>query len=110
MREEDPQLDEEVRRVLDAIDALGAEDDPPAVRAKRLTELLEKWPETHARVRQMRQAALKEMQDDGMSLRAISAETNISFGRVREIIQGVTKRDKSGRQAAPDAAPPPDTP
>ncbi|MFD8509654.1 hypothetical protein ACFV27_00710 [Streptomyces antimycoticus] len=91
--------------MLDAIHALGAEDDPPAVRAKRLTELLEQWPETHARVRQMRQAALKEMQDGGMSLRAISAETDISFGRVREIIQGVTKRDKPGKQAPAEDAP-----
>ncbi len=42
----------------------------------------------------MRQAAMKELQDGGLSLRAISAETGVSFGRVREIIQGVTKRTK----------------
>lgn len=105
MREEDPQLDEEVRRVLDAIDALGTEDEPPAVRARRLTELLEKWPEAHTRVRQMRQAALQEMKDDGMSLRAISAETNISFGRVREIIQGITKRAKAAKEQPAEEGP-----
>lgn len=92
MGEEDPQLDEEVRRVLDAIEALGADDVPAATRAKRLTELLDAWPDAHSKVRALRQAAMQEMQDDGMSLRKISAETGISFGRVREIIQGVTKR------------------
>lgn len=92
MGEEDPQLDEEVQGVLDAIEALGAAEVPAATRAKRLTELLDEWPDTHSKVRAMRQAAMQEMQDDGMSLRKISAETGISFGRVREIIQGVTKR------------------
>lgn len=94
MGEEDPQPDEEVKRVLETIEALGSPDTPAAVRAKRLTELLDQWPDLHRQIREMRQAAMKEMQDDGLSLRAISAETNVSFGRVREIIQGVTKRPK----------------
>ncbi|MGW6391154.1 hypothetical protein ACWFR1_11755 [Streptomyces sp. NPDC055103] len=94
MGEEDPQLDEEVKRVLDSIDTLGSTDVPAAERAKRLSQLLDEWPDAHSRVRAARQAAMKEMQDDGMSLRAISAETGISFGRVREIIAGVTKRPK----------------
>ncbi|MER6981533.1 hypothetical protein ABT317_32330 [Streptomyces carpinensis] len=94
MGEEDPQLEEEVQRVLDAIDELGSPDVPAAERAKRLTQLLDEWPDAHSRVRAMRQAAMKELQDGGLSLRAISAETGVSFGRVREIIQGVTKRTK----------------
>lgn len=81
--------------MLDAINALGAEDQPAAVRAKRLTQLLDGWPQTHSRVRAMRQAAMREMYEkEKKSLRAIEAETGISFGRVREIIQGVTKRQK----------------
>ncbi|MEW2631619.1 hypothetical protein AB0903_08160 [Streptomyces sp. NPDC048389] len=95
MGEEDPQQDEEVQQVLDAIRALGADDQPPAERARRLTQLLDAWPDAHSRVRAMRQKAMQDMQDDGMSLRKISAETGISFGRVREIIQGVTKRPKA---------------
>ncbi|MEU8870492.1 hypothetical protein AB0D24_04865 [Streptomyces javensis] len=99
MGEKVPQADkaEEVQRVLDAINVLGAEGDPPAVRARRLTQLLEEWPDIHAKVRAMRQTALKEMQDDGKSLRAIEAETGISYGRVREIIQGITKRPKKDK-------------
>ncbi|MFC8463385.1 hypothetical protein [Streptomyces sp. NPDC057250] len=94
MSEEDPQLDEEVQRVLDAIDTLSATDVPAAERARRLSQLLDEWPSAHSRVRAARQAAMQEMQDGGMSLRKISAETGISFGRVREIIAGVTKREK----------------
>lgn len=78
--------------MLEAINELGSPDVPAAVRAKRLTELLEKWPDAHSKVREMRQVAMQEMQDDGMSLRAIAAETGVSFGRVREIIGGITKR------------------
>ncbi|MBC9731227.1 hypothetical protein [Streptomyces sp. TRM68367] len=92
MGEEGPQLDEEVQRVLEAIESLGSPEVPAAARAKRLTQLLDEWPDTHSRVREMRQDAMKELQDDGLSLRAISAETGVSFGRVREIIQGITKR------------------
>ncbi|MGW5931573.1 hypothetical protein ACWF2L_35845 [Streptomyces anulatus] len=97
MGEEVPQLDQEVKRVLDSIDTLGAADQPAADRVKRLTELLDQWPDAHSKVRAMRQAALQEMQEDGKSLRKISAETGISFGRVRDIIQGVTKRPKVKR-------------
>ncbi|WP_327415448.1 hypothetical protein [Streptomyces sp. NBC_01233] len=102
--EENPQLDEEVQRVLDAIEGLNSADVPAAERVKRLTQLLDEWPAAHGRVRAMRQAAMQEMQDDGKSLRKISAETGISFGRVREIIAGVTKRAKP--KEAPDDQPP----
>lgn len=83
------QEDEEVRRVLDSIDALGTTGDA-ADRARRLTELLDEWPDAHARVREMRQRAVKELHDGGMSYRKIGALLDISFGRVRQIIDGVT--------------------
>ena len=96
--------DEEVQRVLDSIDALGeggnAED-----RARRLTELLDKWPGTHARVREMRQQANAELYNDGNGLtyKEIGALLDISFGRVRQIIAGETvsaKRRKPEATAA----------
>lgn len=83
--------DQEVQQVLDAIDALG-DAETPAARAKRLTQLLDAMPEKQAKVREMRQQAVTEMKAGGMSLRAIAAELDISFGRVRDIIEGVTKR------------------
>ena len=81
--------DEEVRRVLDSIDALGEAGDA-ADRARRLTELLDEWPDTHAKVRELRQQAVAELHQSGMSYRKIGELLNISFGRVRQIIEGVT--------------------
>ena len=80
--------DEEVQRVLDAIDALGEGD--AADRAQRLTQLLDQWPDTHARVREMRQQAVAELHEGGLSYRKIGELLGISFGRVRQIVEGVT--------------------
>ena len=79
--------DEEVQRVLDAIDELGA-DGSAEDRARRLTALLDQWPDTHARVRAARQRAVKELHDGGMSYRKIAGMLGVSFGRVRQIIDG----------------------
>lgn len=92
-----PDRDEEVQRVLDSIDVLG-EAESPTARAKRLTELLDAMPETQSKVREMRQQAVIEMRDSGMTLRAIAAELGISFGRVRDIIEGVTNRRKPKKE------------
>lgn len=78
---------EEVQRVLDAIDALAA-NEPPASRAKQLVELLD---EVQVRVRRERQAAVREMHQGGMTYRQIAAELDISFGRVRQILAEETE-------------------
>ena len=93
--------DEEVRRVLDTIDALGT-DGEAADRAQRLTALLDEWPDAHARVRALRQAAVKELHDGGMSYRKIGALLGISFGRVRQILDGDTS-SASDRKAPAEA-------
>lgn len=81
---------EEVQRVLDAIDALAA-NEPPASRAKQLVELLD---EVQARVRRERRAAVREMHEGGMTYRQIAAELDISFGRVRQILAEETNPTK----------------
>ncbi|WP_370063688.1 hypothetical protein [Streptacidiphilus sp. MAP5-3] len=81
--------DEEVRRVLDAINALGKQGDATD-RARRLTQLLDEWPDKHAEVREMRQRAVAEMHASGLSYRKIGELLGISFGRVKQIIDGVT--------------------
>ncbi|MEV6833514.1 helix-turn-helix domain-containing protein [Streptomyces sp. NPDC051133] len=78
---------EEVQRVLDAIDALAA-NESPASRAKQLVELLD---EVQVRVRRERQAAVREMHQGGMTYRQIAAELDISFGRVRQILAEETE-------------------
>ncbi|WP_108990423.1 response regulator transcription factor [Streptomyces coelicoflavus] len=73
---------EEVRRVLEAIDAV-TDGEPPEARAKRLTELLKSVGE---KVRKERRDAVLEMVERGMSYRQIADASGISFGRVRQII------------------------
>ncbi|MFE6634693.1 hypothetical protein ACFVFT_14850 [Streptomyces tendae] len=73
---------EEVRRVLEAIDAV-TEGEPPEARAKRLTELLKSVGE---KVRKERRDAVLEMVERGLSYRQIADQIGVSFGRVRQII------------------------
>lgn len=82
---------EEVQRVLDAIDALSASE-PPALRAKQLTDLL---GEVRDRVRRQRQKAVREMHQGGMTYRQIATELDISFGRVRQILSEETEPSTS---------------
>ena len=73
---------EEVRRVREAIAAV-AVDVEPAERARRLDAAMDaarlEW-------RRRRQEAVREMSDNGMTLREIAKEMGISFGRVRQIL------------------------
>ena len=82
-------INEEVQRVLDAIDALGQSGDATE-RAQKLTGLLDEWSKRHARIRELRQEAVQEMHASGMSYRAIGTVLGISFSRARHIAQGIT--------------------
>jgi DNA-directed RNA polymerase specialized sigma24 family protein len=73
---------EEVRRVLDAVDAVAA-DEPPAEQARQLAAA---WDEARDRFRWRRQQAVRRMHESGMTYRQIAAELDISFGRVRQIL------------------------
>jgi RNA polymerase sigma factor (sigma-70 family) len=90
--------DEEVQRVLDAIDGL-AEGESPAARAKQLTQLLDAMPGKQRDVRRARQDAVREMHQGGMTYREIGEQLGISFGRVRQILahgQGAKKEPADG--------------
>ncbi|MEV3946997.1 sigma factor-like helix-turn-helix DNA-binding protein [Streptomyces halstedii] len=90
--------DEEVQRVLDAIDALSEHGDA-AERARRLTVLLDELPGRQSKARELRQQAVRELRDEGMTLRAIGELLGISFGRVRQIADGVTNPRTQKRPA-----------
>ncbi|MEV4908910.1 helix-turn-helix domain-containing protein [Streptomyces albidoflavus] len=82
---------EEVQRVLDAIDD-ATKGETPEARARRLTELLKSVSE---KVRKERRAAVLEMKARGMTYREIAAAAGVSFGRVRQIIDD--KPDDDGQ-------------
>lgn len=105
---------EEVRRVVDAIDALGEMSDT-LDRAKALKALLDDWPEHHSRVRELRRDAFRALSDQGMTYKEIGAELGISAARVGQIVTGVTnprtqknpppKEPRRKRGAAADPSP-----
>lgn len=73
---------EEVRRVLDAVDAVASEE-APTEQAKRIAEA---WGKAVDRFRWRRQQAVRQMHESGMTYRQIATELDISFGRVRQIL------------------------
>lgn len=99
--------DEEVRRVLDSIDALGATGSAEE-RARRLTALLDMWPDAHKQVREARQRAVAELYDggNGLTYREIGELLGISFGRVRQIIAGDTAGPAKRAKERSDPPPP----
>jgi hypothetical protein len=101
---------EEVRRVVDALQALkdvdlsAAEDD--AALAKLLTEALEDWPNRHAQLREMRQEVVLRMKANGETWVAIAQAMGLkSHSRAQQIAKG--QRGERNRPAKkPDPAPP----
>jgi DNA-directed RNA polymerase specialized sigma24 family protein len=75
---------EEVKRVLDAIEAMDDDSQSPEELARKFGEL----GETVAlAIRRKRQAAIRRMHtDEGMTYRQIADRLSISFGRVRQIL------------------------
>lgn len=94
-------MDEEVREVLNKIEALSETDDP-AVEARKLTDLLKEWPSTYKEVRARRQKAVERLKEKGMTHRQIAELLGISYGRVGQIIAGETasysKKTKKAEQ------------
>lgn len=86
---------EEVRRVLEAVDAVAA-DEPPAEQARRIAVA---WDEARDRFRWRRQQAVRRMHENGMTYRQIAAELDISFGRVRQILAEELQPPSDGEEA-----------
>ncbi|MER6982340.1 hypothetical protein [Streptomyces carpinensis] len=101
------ELEEEVRRVLDALDQVEAMEDPVA-RARAVAQLLKDQPNRNKRLKQLRDDAVRRLRDDeGMSLRKIAAEVQVSLGTVQDILRGHTgtwssRPRKSGSKDAED--------
>ena len=79
---------EEVSRFLDAIKALeGIEDD--AACAKAITEVLKGWPDSHAKLREIRQERVLRMRAQKMTWQEIGDALGIHFTRAQQIAKGL---------------------
>lgn len=81
--------DEEVQRVFDALNHVEAMDDPIA-QARAVSRLLKDQPHRNKRLKQLRDQTVRDLRDEGKSLRAIAAEVEVSLGTVQDILRGHT--------------------
>jgi len=84
---------EEVRRLLEAIERLERMQDDEAC-AKAVTQVLDTWPDHHARLRELRQARVQRMKDSGMTWQQIGDVLGVHPTRAQQIAKGLrgTKR------------------
>lgn len=81
--------------MFDAIDALEEIADPTE-RAKALSLVLKGLPGRNKRLKEARQATVKELlARDGASLRSVAAELGVSFSTVQDIAAGYSGSGKS---------------
>lgn len=78
-----------------------AEQGDPTQRAKDVGTALQAIPELQHWLREIRQTAVSEMRDDGLSHAQVAAELGISRARAQQIAEGRT----TGRRAAAEKPP-----
>ncbi|MEU6057973.1 hypothetical protein [Streptomyces sp. NPDC047097] len=80
--------------MIEALGSLGQievspEDDAAAI-AKQLTKELERWPERHRELRELRRKAVLQLREQGMSWQAIGAVMGVTRVRAQQIAEGAT--------------------
>ncbi|MEV5048239.1 hypothetical protein AB0N20_27480 [Streptomyces griseoincarnatus] len=97
--------EEEVRRVLDALDQVEAMEDPVA-RARAVAQLLKDQPKRNKRLKELRDETVRGLREEGLSLRRIAAEVQVSLGTVQDILRGHTGTwsSRPRKKEAADAA------
>ncbi|MFL1903107.1 helix-turn-helix domain-containing protein [Streptomyces tauricus] len=78
---------EEVQRVVDAMSAVRAIEDPVR-RARAISELLKAQTETEPGLRDERREIVLKMREEKVSFRKIAAELDVSLGTVQDIVRG----------------------
>ncbi|MBK3630321.1 hypothetical protein JHN59_37110 [Streptomyces sp. MBT49] len=81
------EFEEEVQRVLDALDQVEEMADPVA-QARAVAQLLKDQPQRNKRLKQLRDSTVRQLRADGLSLRKIAAEVQVSLGTVQDILRG----------------------
>ncbi|WP_411092261.1 hypothetical protein [Streptomyces sp. 049-1] len=99
------ELEEEVQRVLEALDRVEEMDDPVA-QARAVAQLLKDQPGRNKRLKQLRDETVRSLRGEGLSLRKIAAEVQVSLGTVQDILRGHSgtwaSRPKKGTKDAVD--------
>lgn len=94
-------MPKEVERLLDAIEAFQAIEDP-AARTSAVSEALRKWPELHAQLRQIREASVRTLREDQRKTWPEIAKIigGVTPERAQQISKGVTtaQRTKAARE------------
>jgi DNA-directed RNA polymerase sigma subunit (sigma70/sigma32) len=90
---------EEVSKFLDAVKALEAIEDDAAC-ARAITDVLKDWPDSHAKLREIRQQRVLRMRDQKMTWQEIGDALGIHFTRAQQIAKGFrgSKRPKAGEE------------
>jgi hypothetical protein len=90
---------EEVSRFLDAVKALEAIEDDAAC-AKAITDVLKDWPDSHAKLREIRQQRVLRMRAQKMTWQEIGDALGVHFTRAQQIAKGFrgSKRPKASEE------------
>jgi DNA-directed RNA polymerase sigma subunit (sigma70/sigma32) len=90
---------EEVSRFLDAIKALEEIEDDAAC-AKAITDVLQDWPDSHAKLRRIRQTRILRMREQKMTWQEIGDALGIHFTRAQQIAKGLRGSKRPAKKAA----------
>jgi DNA-directed RNA polymerase specialized sigma24 family protein len=78
---------EEVQRVVDAVNAVRAIEDPVR-RARAISDLLKAQTASEPGLREERREIVLQMRAEKVSFRKIAAELDVSVGTVQDIVRG----------------------
>ncbi|MDQ0758713.1 sigma-70 family RNA polymerase sigma factor [Streptomyces canus] len=79
-----------------------AEQGDPTQRAKTVGAALQAIPELQHWLREIRQSAVQEMRDDGMSHAEVGKELGLSRARAQQIAEGRTSGKRADKAAPPE--------
>jgi DNA-directed RNA polymerase specialized sigma24 family protein len=81
---------EEVQRVVDAVNAVRAIEDP-VQRARGISELLKQQTKAEPSLREERRKIVLAMREQNVSFRKIATELGVSVGTVQDIVRGYSR-------------------
>ena len=101
---------EEVKRLLEAIEAFEAIEDP-AARTSAVSDALRKWPQYHAQLRRIREASVRTLREEQRKtwLEIAKIIGDVTPERAQQISKGVTtaqrtKADRASKKKAQQEA------